>query len=573
MKLKLDLNKMNIEKRLKTSSIITIMLATIASIVALVVVFVMASEYDHTLKYYAFPQGDIGHAMAALADVRSGTRGAIGYEEQELIDKMVVTHDEKKEEVYHYLELIEESIVTDVGRDSYNDIVAAIDAYFEIDKKVIELGATEDVERCKQAQEMAVSQMAPAYEEAYRALQSLMDANIELGDESHNKLSALEVILGIVIIIIIVFASAVSFCLGRKIAKGIAKPLNDLEERLIAFAEGDISSPFPVVKSEDEVASMTREVTRTTEKLRMIFGDLQWLLEEMGNRNFNLTTSCEEEYVGEYHALLMAIRKMNRQIDGTLREVLDAADMVSAGAENLAEASQALAEGATDQATSVDGLQTTMDEITNGLEKTAEEVYAAYEGAKKCAEEAGTSRNEMKVMMEAMDRISDSSKKIGNIIAEIEDIASQTNLLSLNAAIEAARAGEAGKGFAVVAEQIRTLAEQSAKSAVTTRELIEHSLSEVEVGNQAVVRTSEVLEHVVESVNEIADTSRNLSDSSRKQALHMKEANQGIVTISEVVQANSATAEEASATSQELSAQATSMDGLVSKFKLREDTV
>lgn len=169
-----------------------------------------------------------------------------------------------------------------------------------------------------------------------------------------------------------------------------------------------------------------------------------------------------------------------------------------------------------------------------------------------------------------MQRISESSMKIENIISELEDIASQTNLLSLNASIEAARAGEAGKGFAVVADQIRKLAEQSAASAVSTRELIEGSIHDVEEGNKAVVLVSETLDEVIKGINAIADTSKSLSENSQSQATAMEQAEQGVNQISEVVQSNSAMAQETSATSEELSAQAETLDNLVKQFKLRE---
>ena len=173
-------------------------------------------------------------------------------------------------------------------------------------------------------------------------------------------------------------------------------------------------------------------------------------------------------------------------------------------------------------------------------------------------------------MMDAMDKINETSKNISNIIIEIEDIASQTNLLSLNAAIEAARAGEAGRGFAVVADQIRNLADQSAKSAVSTKQLIEESINKVEVGNQAAVKTSETLMNVVKLMQTIAESSRDISEMVTKESESIEQADQGIIRISEVVQSNSATAQETSATSEELSAQAISMDEIVSKFVLKE---
>ena len=560
---------LRIKERLRASSLITIVMAAMAAIFALIIVLYMGNRYNHVLDYYAFPQGDLGHLMASLADVRSGTRGAIGYEEQSLIDSMVKQHDENVDEVYKYLELVEESVVTDIGRESYNEIVDALEDYFKIDEEVITLGATEDVELCKQAQILAVSKMAPAYERVEATVQAFMDTNIELGDSEQAFINNLEVIMVIVIITIIILASVISFIIGSRIASSISDPMVCLEKRLAEFGKGDITSPFPKMNYEDELSEMIVSVNQTTTKLGKIITDVNYLLAEMAKGNFNLKTTCEEEYVGDFKELLLSLRSMNRNLDATLKEVKGASDMVSSGASNLAEASQSLAEGATDQAASVEEMQATINEITTALEKTVEEVNDSYRKAEACAGQAEQSRTEMATMMDAMNRISETSKKIGNIIAEIEDIASQTNLLSLNAAIEAARAGDAGRGFAVVADQIRRLAEQSAASAVNTRQLIEGSIHEVEVGNQAALRTSEVLGSVVESIHEIAQTSKVLSEITEHQANAMEQADVGIAKISEIVQANSATAEESSATSEELFAQSTSMDDLIGKFKLR----
>lgn len=561
---------MRIQKRITSGFLISMGLTAVASVFATIAIIFMVLQYNRVLQYNAFPQGDIGHAMAALADVRSATRGAIGYEEQAMIDKMVTTHDEKKEELYKYLDVIETSIVTKAGQENYDDIVKDIEEYMTIDQKCIELGATEDVTLCKQAQEMAVDKMAPAYEEAYSALQGLMDTNVTLGDKNQRNLKILAIVLIIATVAIITVAGIIANRIGKIIAKGIADPMHELGGRLDEFAKGDVSSPFPSNDANDEVGDMVRVVGNTTAKLQLIIADLVQLLGDMANGNFNINTSCEDEYVGEFNDLLQAIRTMNRQMDAALKDVNNAADMVSAGAGDLAEASQAMAEGATDQAASVEEMQATMDEITTGLENSYEEVNKAYDKAKDCAMQAETSRSEMANLMTAMDQISDTSQKIENIIGEIEDIASQTNLLSLNAAIEAARAGEAGKGFAVVADQIRNLAEQSAQSAVNTRELIESAISEVNNGNEAALKTSEVLGEVVKSIQSIAETSKLLSQTSARQSEAMKEADAGINRISEVVQANSATSEEISATSEELSAQAVNMDEMVSRFELRK---
>ncbi len=563
------LMNMKIEKRLMFSSISTVSIASIASIIGLIVVFVMTNRYDYTLNYYAFPQGDIALAMNEFAEVRSATRAIIGYEERSAIDTAVKQHDEAVKELDRLLEAVEETMVTKEGKAAFKEIKDALEDYYEVEEQVLKLGNTTDQELCAQAQEIAINELAPIYNKADATFTALMDLNVSLGDEEHAALMTLRTALIIVIIVVIIVACISAVSLGRKISYSIATPVIALEKRLETFAKGDISSPFPVIKSEDEIAHMIQSVSDVVDGLKNIISDMNYLLGEMADGNFELRTACEGAYVGEFGNLLQALRQMNRRLDTTLKEVKGSADTVSIGANHVADAAQALAEGATEQAASVEEMTATINEITTALEKTVEEVNASYENAKSCEKEAENSRVEMATMMEAMNRISETSQKIGNIIAEIEDIASQTNLLSLNAAIEAARAGDAGRGFAVVAEQIRTLAEQSAKSAVNTRKLIEGSIHEVEVGNQAAQRTSEVLSGVVESIHMIAETSKMLNEITERQASAMEQAELGIGRISEIVQANSATAQESAATSEELAAQATSMEDLISNFRLR----
>ena len=308
-------------------------------------------------------------------------------------------------------------------------------------------------------------------------------------------------------------------------------------------------------------------VSAMSDRIRVIIKDSGRMLNEMSDGNFAIYTECEEVYTGAFTDLLTGIRKMNEEIATTVRGVDDASGQVLTGSTNLAEAAQSLAEGATDQAASVEEMQATINELTSGIKTTAEELGTAYDEAYKYAEIAEGSRGDMEVLVQAMSRINETSEKIGAIITQIEDIASQTNLLSLNASIEAARAG---KGFAVVADQIRNLAEQRAKSAGDSKALIEAAIHEVGDGNMYAEKASTSLREVVDGIQAIADSAKKIKEISIEQADSMEQVEATAERIAEVVQNNSAEAQETSATSEELTAQATTLSGMVSVFKLRQ---
>lgn len=560
---------LRIQERLQKAFKITILISTIALAIGVIAIFVITSNYKKAMNNYALPQGDIGMLMNEHAECRSAMRGIIGYEDQNQIDLMLEQHAEHKAKVYELIEEIRPTMVTKEGHASMAAIESALEAYFVKEAEIIEIGATTDQELCRQAQEKAIAEITPLYNAVDEAIVSLMEVNVAKEHEMEVVLAVLEYGSLIVMIILIAVSVSVSTRISSVIAKGIAKPLGELEERFMKFANGDLQSDFPRSDAQDEIAGLMNASNDMVQRLSAILLDVKYLCDEMGNGNFTVDTECEQSYVGDFKQLLMAIRTMNQNVSSTLLEVNQAAEHVNSGASNLAEAAQELAEGATDQAASVQEMLATMNTLSNGLNDTVSSMEEAYHQAMKCSEDAQLSREEMGNMVASMNRISETSKKIENIISEIEDIASQTNLLSLNASIEAARAGEAGRGFSVVADEIRNLADQSAKSAVDTRALVENTLREIEEGNKVAYRTSDVLDGVVEAVQKIAETSKGLREDSEQQAIAMQQADAGIERISEVVQSNSAAAEESSATSQELSASAMTMHDLVGRFQLK----
>ncbi len=563
-------HELKIRERLSKSYLQVIFIASISAIVGIIALLVMTRMYNNALNNYGFSQGDIGKAMTAFSGARSEVRAAVGYMDEDIISDAKDTYYTRKDSFQQYLDDIESSMVTQAGKDAYNQIVKDLDGYWDLSDQLIEEGSTTDQEISKKVQRREADELGPAYQVVYNDLKNLMNIYVQKGDQIESVLAVMEIIAVIIMIAVIILSILSGRRYGNQIADGISKPLQQISERLKTFAEGDLDSEFPEHDAKDEVAEMIETARKMADNLNVIISDSGKLLNEMADGNFAVATEHEERYTGKFNDLLVGIRNMNRKIDESLRQVEETAEQVSLGSGNMAEAAQSLAEGATEQAGAVEELQATIADITANVEHTAENLQKSHADARKYADDADHSREQMHAMVEAMQRISESSMKIENIISELEDIASQTNLLSLNASIEAARAGEAGKGFAVVADQIRKLAEQSAASAVSTRELIEGSIHDVEEGNKAVALVSETLDEVIKGINDIADTSKSLSENSQSQATTMEQAEQGVNQISEVVQSNSAMAQETSATSEELSAQAETLDNLVRQFTLRE---
>lgn len=382
-----------------------------------------------------------------------------------------------------------------------------------------------------------------------------------------------ETIIGIVITILIVAAAiAVAVVMVKKLAENIGTPIRLCAERLKTLAQGDLHTEIPSVSSKDETLILVNATEDIVSGMGLIIRDVDYILNEMSNNNFNVHSQSLESYVGDFEGILKAVRRIKYSLSSTLIHIREAADQVGLGASQLAESGQALAEGATDQAASVEELLATVNSITDQVERNTENAMSTSQRATQIGKEADTSSAYIREMMQAMQRISDASMQISNIIQTIEEIADQTNLLSLNASIEAARAGEAGRGFAVVAGEIGHLANQCTESVEDTRKLIEAALNEVESGNQIAGETAKALQKVIAGMEEIVKSVEQVAENSNEQNNSMQQINETIEMISEVVQTNSAAAEQGSATSEELSAQATELNDLIESFQLSEET-
>ena len=408
------------------------------------------------------------------------------------------------------------------------------------------------------------------------ATEKLQDILVDIGKvasaEAKSQYTSARV-TGIVSIILMILigtgAVAFSTVIRTTITGIMLKPIQELEGAAEKLKAGQLDVEINY-ESPDELGKLAGNFRQACKTLEVIVQDTSYLLGEMAEGNFNVSSNNAQIYIGNFRQQYESISKLKHELSDTLTQINEASEQVASGSGQLAGGAQALAEGATDQAGAVEELTATVESVSGIAESSAESASGAYQMVRTAVEQADQSREELQALTNAMERISSTSQEIQNIIGSIEEIASQTNLLSLNASIEAARAGEAGKGFAVVADQIGKLAGDSAQAAVNTRDLIEKSLQEIENGNQITEKTVAALNKILGSMNDFANAAKGASESSTEQADMLKQIEQGIEQISSVVQSNSAAAEETSATSQELSAQSEGLKNLVGRFKLAE---
>ncbi|QIB70315.1 hypothetical protein Ami103574_13885 [Aminipila butyrica] len=350
----------------------------------------------------------------------------------------------------------------------------------------------------------------------------------------------------------------------------ISKHLKVVTDRLSLLGRGDLHTPVPEVNTGDELETLALATKDTIGHLGLAIYHIDTTMKDFSKGNYILADT--EDYVGDLSEIYQSIKDFSLQISYTLSQIDMASSEVALGSEQVSNAAQTLAQGSSEQSGSVQELQTYVQNMAAQINQTVENTEKAKQITLEASATTAQGQKQIEKMIESMEEISQASAEIGKIIKNIDDIAFQTNILALNAAVEAARAGEAGKGFAVVADEVRNLASKSAESAKNTAELIARSQSAIANGSAIVSDTAQSLENIILDSEKSADVIQYIVDETMEQKQSIVQVTAGLTQVSDVVEVNSATAEESAAISEELSGQAQMLKDLISRFQYQNPT-
>ena len=569
-KIKKCIANLKVEGKLKVYQMTVLVMTLFLVLVALISTVVIRSNIEKITKVWS-------PSLEYLQDLETMTAKYRIKQYQHLVESDAAVMNSCEEEITKLESQIQdtdaklEAIMSanskaQKGRDDYDVANAAWEKYRGASDEILQLSREG---KQQEASKLMTGEVYEDYKSFSKKLTILCDKfQVEL-DQAKTMANVCTVIIFIVIVAAGLAIAVVTTLIGKIITNSITEPVEQIEAAVASLRKGELSNvEMLTYESEDELGDTIRNLKEAMGILADYVSEISVEVKAIAQGDLTRNGDDITDFLGDFSELKTSLLYILKRFNSTLTEISNLAEQVSSNSSEVENASKSLADGATEQAGVIEELNATIDTVVDMAEDTAKETQNASARVKASANKANEEKEKMNELLTEMEHITEISKEIGNIITDIEDIASQTNLLSLNASIEAARAGEAGKGFAVVADQIGKLAADSAKSAVNTRDLIDKTLVEIEKGNTITRTTADAFNQIITDMESFAELAENTMEKANSQAESLEQIGQGIEQLSGVVQGNAASSEENTAISINLAEGAAKMHDRVNIFKL-----
>ena len=569
-KIKKCIANLKVEGKLKVYQMTVLVMTLFLVLVALISTVVIRSNIEKITKVWS-------PSLEYLQDLETMTAKYRIKQYQHLVESDAAVMNSCEEEIKKLESQIQdtdaklEAIMSanskaQKGRDDYDAANAAWEKYRGASDEILQLSREG---KQQEASKLMTGEVYEDYKSFSKKLTILCGKfQVEL-DQAKTMANVCTVIIFIVIVAAGLAIAVVTTMIGRIITNSITEPVKQIDAAVASLRKGELSNvEMLTYESEDELGDTIRNLKEAMGILADYVREISVEVKAIAQGDLTRNGDDITDFLGDFSELKTSLLYILKRFNSTLTEISNLAEQVSSNSSEVENASKSLADGATEQAGVIEELNATIDTVVDMAEDTAKETQNASARVKASANKANEEKEKMNELLTEMEHITEISKEIGNIITDIEDIASQTNLLSLNASIEAARAGEAGKGFAVVADQIGKLAADSAKSAVNTRDLIDKTLVEIEKGNTITRTTADAFNQIITDMESFAELAENTMEKANSQAESLEQIGQGIEQLSGVVQGNAASSEENTAISINLAEGAAKMHDRVNIFKL-----